>query len=439
MVIVQMLTLLIIMLFQTLGYSQANTLDTFSEKYNSRLTEQNTGIGILVKKGSNTETTSLGNFNFKENSVFNIGSATKTFTAVLVLQEMERGNLKLTDSIGTHLTPIRNVDGSLTVESLLTHESGLDEVVGNLQEMFYEQNDSLYNDNLLDHIEKSNPKMLGKFDYSNTNYLLLGKILEKITDRSYSDLLRERIFIPLKMKNTYPYLHKNIPNLVAPFHEEMDVSEYLDYRFFANIAYAAGSIASTLSDMETFYISLFETELLLKQRTVKMMMEAGNEVYGYGLFKTTKNGQTYYGHGGNNIGYAFRNQYNPETKDLILMFANTRKIPMREYLTNDLLAYLNNEMIAPFKSVDLENFEIYAGTYLLKEANLTLKIAIEDNRMYLISEAQGVKSELLQKSETALYDTTVGVLLTQIDGDDSSLTFNQNGFITTISKVGSEN
>lgn len=112
---------------------------------------------------------------------------------------------------------------------------------------------------------------------------------------------------------------------------------------------------------------------------------------------------------------------------------------MREYLTNDLLAYLNNEMIAPFKSVDLENFEIYAGTYLLKEANLTLKIAIEDNRMYLISEAQGVKSELLQKSETALYDTTVGVLLTQIDGDDSSLTFNQNGFITTISKVGSEN
>ncbi|MCK8523630.1 beta-lactamase family protein [Aquimarina sp. D1M17] len=434
----QLLLLFIALFIKHIAYTQTSDLTAVSNKYDSILKEQNKGISILVKKNDKTETVSLGNFNLDQNSVFNIGSATKTFTAILILQEYEKGTLKLTDSIGAFLTPIPNIDSSLTIETLLAHESGLDEIIGkNVLDIFYGKDDAIYNSNLLDQVEKNNPEMVGSFDYCNTNYFVLGRIIEKVTGQSYFDVLRECIFIPLKMRNTYPYVHKNIPNLATPYYEEKDVTNYLDYRYFANIAYAAGSIASTLTDMEIFYTSLFETEQLLKKETVKMMMESGNQHYGLGLFKTNINGTTYYGHGGNNIGYAFRNQYNPATTDLYLMFSNSRTIPSKNSISNDVLAYINNNPIESFRNIDIDNFKKYTGTYFLKEANLTLKITLENNKMYLVSEAQGVKSELTQQNEKSLYDTTVGVILTQIQNDTNSLSFSQNGFTTTISKISS--
>jgi len=304
----QSLTILIILFIQSFAFSQTNTLDKFSEKYDYLIEDQNTGIAILIKKENQIHTSTLGNSSLTENSVFNIASATKTFTAILVLQELEKGNLKLTDSIGKFLNPIKNVPQSLTIENLLVHESGLDEVAGgNIEAIFYAKNDSIYNSHLLGQVETYDKENFGKFDYCNTNYFLLGRILETITDRSYFDLLNERIIQPLGLKNTFPYVSKSIPNLATPYHNDKDVTSYLDYRFFTNIVNAAGSIASTLLDMEVFYTSLFETEILLKKETVEMMVQSGNETYGYGIFKSTYDNQNYYGHGGNNIGYAFRN------------------------------------------------------------------------------------------------------------------------------------
>ena len=190
--------------------------------------------------------------------------------------------------------------------------------------------------------------------------------------------------------------------------------------------------------MEIFYTSLFETEKLLKATTVKMMMDSGNNTYGLGLFKSDFEDEKYFGHGGNNIGYAFRNRYNPKTKNLFLMFSNNISIPSKTAITTDLLNYLHNKKIEDFKNVDIENFKKYTGTYLLKEANLELKIVAEGNKMFIVVDAQGIKSELAQKNKTSLSDKVVGVVLSKIDGNDDSLTFNQNGFVTTISKVTKE-
>ncbi|EZH75685.1 hypothetical protein ATO12_02530 [Aquimarina atlantica] len=432
----QHIIIAVLILVQSISFSQESKLNSIKEKFNSLVKEQNKGVAILIKKNNQIKTLSLGNFSLNENNVFNIGSATKTFTAILILQEVEKGNLKLTDTIGKYVMPIQNVDASLTISQLLTHESGLDEIIGkNIEKIFYAKKDSLYNDNLLDQVEKNNPKMIGKFDYCNTNYFLLGRILEKVTDQSYFDLVRERIIEPLKMKNTYPYVHKNLPNLATPYHQNKDVTKYLDYRYFANIAYAAGSIASTLSDMEIFYRSLFETEILLKKETVKQMIESGNEVYGLGIFKSNYKNIKYFNHGGNNIGYSFANAYNPKTKNLFLLFTNSRRIPIGKSIKNDLFAYLNDEKIEDFKSINIADFKEITGKYLLKEANLTLEIKQEKGKLYLIVEAQGVKSELTQKNKTTLYDMAVGATLTKIKGNTNSLTFSQNGFTTTISKI----
>lgn len=430
------LTLLFFILFQGSGICLNSELSLIQKKYNTTLTEQNKGIGLLVKKNGRINTSGLGNYNLNEHSVFNIGSATKTFTAILILQEVEKGNLSLTDSIGTFLSPIKNVDGALTIETLLKHESGLDEVIGrNIEEIFYAQSDSLYTKELLNEVEKNDPDLIGKFDYCNTNYFLLGKVLEKVTDQVYFDLLRERIFGPLELKNTYPYVHKNLQNLARPYYNGKDVSQYLDHRFFSNIAFAAGSIASTLTDMEVFYTALFESEKLLKTETVANMMNAGSESYGLGLQKFTLDGEAYFGHRGNNIGYAFRNAYDPKTKNMLLLFSNNRMVPLNKSITNDIIAYFNDESIELLKDVDTEKFKKYVGKYMLKEANLELIISLENGKMYLEAPSQGVKSELTQKDDITLTDTTVGAALSIIKTDDNSLGFSQNGFETTITKV----
>ncbi|WP_456440570.1 serine hydrolase domain-containing protein, partial [Psychroserpens sp.] len=344
------LTIFTFMLFVSIGFSQEKSLQTIQKKYHTLLQEQNKGVGVLIKKNNKITTLQLGNHQLTTEKVFNIGSATKTFTAVLFLQEVEKGNLKLSDSIGTYLSPIKNVDGSLTIETLLSHESGLDEVVGeNILDIYYSKNDTLLNTNLLDEIEENDPKKIGKFNYCNTNYLLLGKIIEKVTDKNYFDLVRERIFEALNMEHTYPYVSKNLKNLATPFSGSgKDISDYLDYRYFANIANAAGSIASTLTDMEIFYTSLFETEILLKKESLKLMMHSGNETYGLGLFKPD-NTNNYFGHGGNNIGYSFRNGYNPETRNLYLLFANEMYIPFQKNIKKDVISFINDGEIEGFK------------------------------------------------------------------------------------------
>lgn len=431
---IKYITIALFLLVFTNGFSQENTLQTIQKKYNTLLQEQNKGVGVLIKKNNKINTLQLGEHQLTEQKVFNIGSATKTFTAILFLQEVEKGNLKLNDSIGTYLSPIKNVDGALTIETLLSHESGLDEVVGkNIQEIYYSKDDALLNSNLLDEIEENNPELIGKYDYCNTNYLLLGKIIEKITDKNYFDLIRERIIEPLNMEHTYPYISKNLRNLATPFSGGKDISEYLDYRYFANIANAAGSIASTLTDMEIFYTSLFETEILLKKESLKLMMNSGNETYGLGLFKPD-NINNYFGHGGNNIGYAFRNGYNPKTKNLYLLFCNEMSIAFQKSIVKDINAFFKDEKVEGFKKID-EKFKSYAGKYLIKEANLVLEVVVEDDKIFIASETQNFKHQLFQKEENTFFDPQLGVSLTLITDNNKALIFRQSGFKSIINRI----
>lgn len=72
---------------------------------------------------------------------------------------------------------------------------------------------------------------------------------------------------------------------------------------------------------------------------------------------------------------------------------------------------------------------------MLKEANLILKLVQEENKLYLVVDAQGIKSKIMQKDESTLYDTTVGASPSIIKGDDTRLRFNQNDFETSLVRI----
>ena len=107
------IALLLFNVFVTL--SQEKPLATIVDKYDASFKEKNQGISLLIKKDGQTHTTSIGAHKLNEHNVFNIGSTTKTFTAILLLQEVEKGNIKLTDSIGAYLEPIANLQTKLKI------------------------------------------------------------------------------------------------------------------------------------------------------------------------------------------------------------------------------------------------------------------------------------------------------------------------------------
>ena len=416
-------------------FNNQERTDFIIDKYDPYLKALDLGVSVLVVKDKKMTVSSSGNYDLNENSVFNIGSATKKFTAILLLQEVEKGNIKLSDKISQYLSPIKNVDGNLTIETLLRHRSGLGELVGrNIEQLFFEKSDSIYQTNFLDKIPVGDSELIGKYDYCNTNYFLLGYILEKVTDQSYFDLVKERIFIPCEMTHSYPYISKSIQNLAHPTYHGQDVYENIDHRFFANLAFAAGSIASTLPDIAKFYEHTFEKYTLINQQSIQKMINFDDADYGLGMTKISLDGTDYIGHGGNNIGYAFREYYNTETKNLVLIFSNSMSIPFPKLLRNEFLDFSNDKRNnLKFNKNTADEFKSTIGTYFFKEMDMELSIVSDNNVLSL--NMQGMNLPLVNHAGKKLNTAMFGIEF-EINPDNvDELIFRQGGNEAVIKRV----
>lgn len=325
---------LILLLIISNFYFGQESFKSIIQKYNDSISAKNYGLVGLYKKNDKVEKTAIG-FAFTGekmtiDKVFNIGSLSKTFTAVLTLQEVEKGTIKLSDSLKDYFPPElcrnNNVNLNITIEQLLRHKSGLGEVV----------TDSLVNDAFSNPYFEYNyaflfnkiPKPIStpntEYKYCNTNYLLLGYILEVINDKPYSEILKERIFIPCNMINSYSYYSKNIKNVAHPILNNEDLSERGFFKYYQSYAFSAGGISSNLDDLNKFFTKLYNYKLISKKIFDKMI-HFGGDKYGLGIEKYIIKNEIYYGHSGDNISFKVRNYYNPRTKELYILMANQYK------------------------------------------------------------------------------------------------------------------
>ena len=407
-------------------YGQQSSLNEIKEKYEPYYKATNIKMGILLKKDNQFYSKRL-NFENNDNTVFNIGSATKTFTAVLILQEVEKGTLKLSDTIGNFLSPIQNIASNITIEQLLRHQTGLAETVGGQEwDAYHIPNDSLLRRDVFNNVKPRHTDKIGKFEYTNTNYILLGEILEKINDKSYFDLLKERIFEPCGLENTYPYVSKNIPDLVHPTDEKNESDQYqgINYKFFADFAFAAGSIASNLKDMASFYENLYEKETLISKNSLQKMTSFKDGNYGLGLQKLKVDGVEYWGHGGNNYGYAFRNYYNPKNCNMMMYFINRLRVPMKNSLLADLSAVMHNKPITKFRKNIADEFKSFKGNYVLKGPELEFTIFEREDILYF--QVQNLKVPLVSYEPTILLDVSSGIEFTKSGENPNQLIWSQS-------------
>ncbi len=276
-------------------------------------TTNNNGISFYSGYDGRTNT-AITDFS----GTIDIGSCTKMFTATAILQLVEQGRLSLSDKL-TKLIPnptlyskLAVIDGidyidSVTVGQLLNHTSGLpDYFAGDDNVEFTIHGDSTlrFTDDQLIRLAKRLNKPSGKpgqlFHYSNTNYILLGRILQQTTSKNFKLYFRQHILNPLDLKSTWFSSDYNAANR-SPGHWQGGPSEMP-----ANMAGPAGEIVSTLDDM-TKFISAWHNGLLFRKKSTGDLVKQQffNAMGGglqYGLGVINMNNQTF-GHAGQTFGF----------------------------------------------------------------------------------------------------------------------------------------
>ncbi len=262
---------------------------------------------------------------------FRLGSITKQFTATLTMQLVEQGKIKLDAKISDYLPDYRkDIGQKVTIHQLLTHTSGIPSYTG--QPGFFE-NVSRNPYKVDDFVKKYASGDLefepgSKYSYNNSGYFLLGAIIERVTGKSYQQVLKENIFDPLGMKNTgYDHHGTIIPKRATGYNKTADGytnSPYLDM----SIPYAAGSLYSTVEDLYLWDQALYMDKVLSAQSKALMYKPfLDNYAYGWVVrnasFKQNDKDVQMILHGGGINGFTTLLVRFPQEKNLIVLLDNT--------------------------------------------------------------------------------------------------------------------
>lgn len=219
-------------------------------------------------------------------TVFLIASLTKQFTAMAIMILKERGKLDVNNSICKYLEDCPSIWQPISVHNLLTNTSG----IYNFTETpnFWRKNSALPHSPIeLMNLFRDKPLQFTpgeKFAYSNSNYCLLGMIIEKLSGKTFAEFLHENIFTPLGMKNT----SFDDPSIIiknrATGYKFVNNTLVNAFRMNMSSAYAAGGLHSTTEDL-LLWDQSFYTEKLVSQKSLKEIFTPFKEGYfksGYG-------------------------------------------------------------------------------------------------------------------------------------------------------------
>jgi CubicO group peptidase (beta-lactamase class C family) len=262
---------------------------------------------------------------------FRLGSITKQFTSMLVMQQVAKGSIKLDGHLSDYLPYYRQDTGSkITISQLLAHSSGIPSYTDD-PKFFSDVSRNYYA------VEEFVKKFCSgdlqfepgtKFRYDNSGYFILGAILEHVTGKTYEALLREDIFVPVAMKDSgYDHYADLLSKRAAGYQQDLGAvvnAPYLDM----SIPYAAGSLYSTVEDLYKWDQALYTDKLVsgdLKQK----LFTPNLQNYGFGWFIRVipagepGAGQTMISHGGGINGFNTLEQRLVGDHDLIVIFNNT--------------------------------------------------------------------------------------------------------------------
>lgn len=369
-----------------------------------------------------------------ENTKYRVGSVTKLFTSVMIFQLEEEHKLSLDTKLSTFYPQIKNAD-KITIADMMRHRSGIHDISNDksFQGRFFE---AKTNEEILS-ILYSVPSDFTpdtKFAYSNSNFILLGYIVEKLDKNSYQKSLEKRILNKLHLTNTFGF--KDIKDMSLPYRflenqwYTNEKSEVLFQNNARNVA-GAGTIISSPKDLNIFMNAMFGNVLINKESLAQMMTL--KDGVGMDMYKLPFDDKFIWGHNGqitlDRLTY-YTDLYHNIESDLTVGICYNGV----NYETNDILvAILSCCYDAPFDlsslkeeiQVDSSILSRYVGLYVSKQMPLKIKVFSDKSQLYAQADGQSALP-LSAGSEKEFIFKKAGIVMI-FDAEKKSFILKQRG------------
>jgi len=415
------------------GYSQSINkakLDSLFDLIESK--NQGMGSISLFENGLEVYQKSIGFENVEQGkkatakTKYRIGSISKTFTATIILQLIEEEKLSLETRIEEYFPELPNAS-TITVEHMLRHRSGLYNFTSSPAYLEWME-DPKSEEELLEVFNENGTVFEPgeKFEYSNTNYVILSFIAEKIENKSFSKIFDERITKGLQLSDVY-YGGKIGSRANEAQSYTMQDGWQVATETDMSIPTGAGAIVSTPTCLNRFFYALFHGGVI-KEESLKQMTTIVDN-YGLGLFKIPFYERSAYGHNGGIDGFQSNASYFEKDGLGVAYISNGTVMALNDILIGVLSIYFGREyalpIFQPAIEVSSDELEKYLGTY--SSNDLPLKITISLNGDQLMAQATGQGAFPLEPYEEHKFRFNPARIKIEFIPGDKEMILNQGG------------
>lgn len=380
-------------------------LDTlFSELYEKGSFNGNVLVaesGNIVFEKSYGLANEQSNVPLNHNTVFELASVSKQFTAMGIVQLEKEGKLSYEDEVSKYIPELKDYKG-ITVKNLLNHTGGLPDYM-ELSDTIWDKSKIATNQDILDIFQKNTPKKLfepnEKWAYSNTGYLVLATIIERVSGKDFGNYLAEKIFKPLEMKNTFVYRRRFAPKKIENYAHGYIYSDSLKKKILpddlGNAFYVVyldgivgdGMVNSNLRDLLKWDRALYTNKLINDEDRNLIFSSATTKDskptdYGFGwMIDSTKTYGKIVSHSGGWAGYISYIERHLDHDKTIIILQNNSLSETETPIKNTRRILYNQAVEKPVVLDDLV-LKQYAGSYLT-EKGTEKEILFEDHKLFV--------------------------------------------------------
>ena len=400
--------------------------------------EQFSGSVLVVSEGQELVARGFGFANLEHRvpnttkTKFRLGSLTKQFTAMAIMILAEQGKLALDDPLQKHLDGTPEAWDEITIHHLLNHTSGIpnftsfpDYAATMTMPTTPAKLIARFNDKPLEFVPGE------KFAYSNSGFVLLGAIIEKLSGKPYDQFLQDVIFAPLEMHDTgYDHHDQVLPDRAAGYDQrdgKLVNAAFIDM----SVPFAAGGLYSTVEDLQRWNDALLSGKLVSAESLAKMHTP-GKDDFGYGWKIETRCNRRLLTHGGGINGFSTYMIHIPDTRGFVVVLSNVMSHRPSRMAYNLVSILLGEPYTAPRvrRAVELEPaaYDGLPGVYQLS-STLRLTITREGEHLYS-SVSDKSRDEMFPESKNEFFYKAVDAQVTFIrdrDGAANRLILHQGG------------
>lgn len=352
-----------------------------------------------------------------DSTVYELASVSKQFTAMGIVQLEKEGKLSYEDQVSKYIPELAHYKG-ITVKNLLHHTGGLPDYM-ELSDTIWDKSKIATNKDMLDIFQKVTPTKLfepnEKWNYSNTGYLVLATIIERVSGKEFGEYLKEKIFKPLDMKNTFVYRRRFAPKKIANYANGYIYSDSLKMKILPDemgndfyVVYLDGIVGdgmvnSNVRDLLKWDRALYNDKLINDQDrklifSSTMTKDSKPTDYGFGwMIESTKAYGKIASHSGGWGGYISYIERDSDNDKTIIILQNNALSATEIPIKNIRRILYNQEVEKPIV-LDSLVLKKYSGFYIT-EKGTEKEILFEDNKLFVPYNPE-VKLELIPVSET---------------------------------------